>query len=68
MTGQELRIRRQELGLTQEGLAKELDVTANTVARWERGEVPKGGGDLPSWVEKVLPSISQLLAEKKQTK
>jgi predicted ATPase/DNA-binding CsgD family transcriptional regulator/transcriptional regulator with XRE-family HTH domain len=35
----ELRLRRQALGLTQAQLASRLGVRANTVARWERGEV-----------------------------
>lgn len=35
----ELRDRRVKLGLTQAALATRLDVTANTVARWERGEL-----------------------------
>jgi transcriptional regulator with XRE-family HTH domain len=34
----DLRARRRALGLTQAFLAAELDVSANTVARWERGE------------------------------
>ncbi len=38
--GKELRAVRQKLGLTQEGFAERLGVTANSVARWERGEMP----------------------------
>ena len=38
----ELRARRRALGLTQAGLAAALDVSANTVARWERGELRAG--------------------------
>ena len=39
MRGDELRRIRERLGWTQVRLAEELDVTANTVARWERGEI-----------------------------
>ena len=39
MTGQELRRRREALGLSQAQLAALVGVHANTVARWERGEV-----------------------------
>src|SRR5437660_64099 len=37
-----LRVRRRELGLTQAELADHLAVSANTVARWERGELHIG--------------------------
>lgn len=39
MEGNELRLIRNRLGLTQVRLAQAVDVTANTVARWERGEL-----------------------------
>ena len=39
MEGNELRLIRNRLGLTQVELAQAIDVTANTVARWERGEL-----------------------------
>src|SRR5260370_21560211 len=38
----ELRARRQALRLSQAGLARALGVAANTVARWERGELRIG--------------------------
>lgn len=57
MNGKELRKRRKALGLTQEALAGELGVTANTIARWERGEIPRDGGPLPSWVDRILKQI-----------
>jgi DNA-binding XRE family transcriptional regulator len=42
LSSTELRARRRALGLTQAGLAAELDMSANTVARWERGELQIG--------------------------
>lgn len=39
VTGDEVRRLRKKLGLTQEGLAELVGVTANSVARWERGEL-----------------------------
>jgi DNA-binding transcriptional regulator YiaG len=39
MTGEELRRIREWLGLTQVQLAAQLHVTANTLRRWELGEV-----------------------------
>jgi transcriptional regulator with XRE-family HTH domain len=38
MKGRDLRKIREKLGWTQVNMAKALLVTANTVARWERGE------------------------------
>ena len=40
MTGEELRRIRKRLGWTQVQLADRVGVVANTVARWERNEVP----------------------------
>lgn len=40
MNGLALKKIRTRLGLTQVGLAKRLHVSPNTVARWERDEVP----------------------------
>jgi DNA-binding transcriptional regulator YiaG len=40
MKGKTLRKIRRDLKLTQEGLAKALGVAGNTVARWERDELP----------------------------
>ena len=52
MTGKELRKKRKDLKLTQEKLAKKLGVTANTVARWEREEVP-----FPDYLELAMNAI-----------
>src|SRR5918912_776188 len=38
----ELRVRRRALGMTQAELSVALGVSANTIARWERGELPIG--------------------------
>ncbi len=44
LTGKELRFLRVQLGLTQEGLAKLLGVTEQSVSLWERrGKVPRSG-------------------------
>lgn len=40
MTGEELRRIRKRLGLTQQQLAERLAVHSNSVARWERDEMP----------------------------
>jgi transcriptional regulator with XRE-family HTH domain len=40
MSGSQLRRYRRQLGLTQAALAEAIGVTPNTVARWERDEVP----------------------------
>jgi transcriptional regulator with XRE-family HTH domain len=40
MTGTQLKRIRAQLGWTQAQVAKELGVTSNSVARWERDEVP----------------------------
>lgn len=40
MTGDELRERRERLGLSQVALAKLLGTTQNTISRWELGTLP----------------------------
>lgn len=40
--------RRKAEKLSQAGIAKKLGVTPNTVARWERGEIP-----IPHWVSQL---------------
>lgn len=39
MTGREFRAHRLRLGLTQAALGKELEVTRETVSRWEGGQL-----------------------------
>ena len=51
MTGHELKEARKTLGMTQAQLAEALDVSPNTIARYEQ---PKGGYPIPKWVGIVL--------------
>lgn len=54
MRGKELKEKRKELNFTQEQLAHELQVTANTVARWERDEMK-----IPPFLHLALESIER---------
>lgn len=57
MTGDQLRKRRKKFDLTQEQLAGRLNVTANTVARWERGEMK-----IPAFLDLALKTVARDLA------
>ena len=61
MDGTELRALREKVGMTQEQLAKELGVAANTVARWERGE-----RTIPPHLPLALKTIEQSYKESKK--
>ena len=52
MKPEELKQRREALGLTQEQLARELDVTTMSVSRWERGVYP-----IPHYIGLALEAI-----------
>ncbi len=52
MKPEELKRRREALGLTQEQLARELDVTTMSVSRWERGVYP-----IPHYIELAIEAI-----------
>ncbi len=57
MTGQELQRLRAKLDYTQQALANDLGVTANTVARWEREDVrirPAMANAIHLFVERLL--------------
>lgn len=62
MDGKELKEKRNDLSLTQEGLANELNVTGNTVARWERDEMK-----IPPFLHLAMETIERNL-KKSQAK
>lgn len=59
MDGKELKEKRKNLELTQEALALELGVTANTVARWERDEMK-----IPPFLHLAIETIKRNLKPK----
>ena len=60
MTGAQIRDLRKTLGYTQARLAEEVGVTANTLARYERGELKPSPP-----VMKLLKLLEMLTTEKK---
>ena len=56
MDGNEIRAIRIRLGLTQKALAHDLGVSANTVARWERGQL----GISPAMTDRLLAAAASL--------
>lgn len=56
MDGSEIRELRTRLGLTQKALANVIGVSANTVARWERGQL----GISPAMTDRVLAAAASL--------
>ncbi len=60
MNGKELKEKRNNLALTQEQLANELNVTGNTVARWERDEMK-----IPPFLHLAMETVKRNLLNKK---
>ena len=58
MEGSELRLLRQRLGLTQATLARSVGVATNTLARWERGELPISSSVSEQLIEIALEGSS----------
>ena len=56
MDGQEIKMLRDRLGLTQKALAKMIGVRSNTIARWERGEL----GVSPAMAERLQATAQSL--------
>lgn len=66
MTGAELKERREHLELTQEKLARELDMTVSSIARWEQlkeGEIPNA-----RLLDRALKDLERELISKKSKK
>jgi transcriptional regulator with XRE-family HTH domain len=61
MKGAKLRERREALGLTQQRLADRLEVSRNTVARWEREEMA-----IPGFLDLALKTIEREKPRKKK--
>lgn len=59
MNGKELKEKRKQMELTQEQLADELQVTSNTVARWERDEMK-----IPPFLHLALETIERKIVAK----
>lgn len=62
MKGSELKKRRERLGFTQEGLASQLGVSRNTVARWERDEI-----GIPPYLDLALKTLEREKTAKRKT-
>lgn len=63
MDGTQFRVRRRKLKMTQETIAEKIGVSANTVARWERDELP-----ISRTVELALKAIEAGLDQTKTPK
>jgi DNA-binding XRE family transcriptional regulator len=60
MTGTDLRAKRHLLGMSQAALATALGVTANTVARWERGKMKIARPELLEMSMKNLAEVGKV--------
>ena len=70
MTGHELKARREALGLSQESLARELNVALSTIARWEqlKDEIVPNAGMLRLALEALgRDRVEKAAASSKQT-
>ena len=66
LNGARLKQQRDELGLTQAGLGRELGVSTNTIARWERGELKIEHGSMVELAMKALRSSRTKNAKQRQ--
>lgn len=66
MTGNELLARRRSLGLSQSELGEKLGVPANTIARWERGELTIASPNMLRWALKAIEEDMANLSNEEQ--
>jgi transcriptional regulator with XRE-family HTH domain len=59
--GEELKLRRNDLGFTQEKLAGHFGVERNTIARWENGVLT-----VPKWVDLALQTLERWIKGNKK--
>ena len=60
-TGERMKLRRKELGLSAEVVAKKLGVSPATVYRYEKGDIEKLPGDILPTLSKVLQTTAAYL-------
>lgn len=63
MLPEEIKTRRNKLGLTQSELAERLGVATNTVSRWELGTSEPESGPMLDLALKYLEMTSQIVAD-----
>lgn len=63
MIGQNIKLFRESLGISQEELAHRARVHSNTIARWERDEVTPRGASLTKLANALQVTPAALLAE-----
>ena len=63
MIGQNIKLFRENLGISQEELAHRARVHSNTIARWERDEVTPRGASLTKLANALQVTPAALLAE-----
>lgn len=59
-TGENIRARRQALGITQKTLAERVGSTETTVGRWERDESEPRGGHFAKLAEALETTVAEL--------
>ena len=67
MLGANIKTLRQHAGLTQAGLAEEMQISQQAVAQWEAGKSAPQAVDIPKLASALKCSYDQLFGEKEDT-